>query len=94
MRTTLDIDDAVLAAARALATQEKVSVGTALSRLAQRGLVCGGEVRTVKGFPTFTAGADATTVVEGDLDGDGRLDLAVSNKARGRENSTCRWPVA
>lgn len=38
MRTTLDIDDTVLAAARSLARAEKISVGAAVSRLAQRGL--------------------------------------------------------
>ncbi|MFN8189191.1 MAG: DUF2191 domain-containing protein [Nocardioidaceae bacterium] len=38
MRTTLDIDDAVLAAARSLARAEGISVGAAVSRLARRGL--------------------------------------------------------
>ncbi|MCL2454238.1 MAG: antitoxin [Micrococcales bacterium] len=38
MRTTLDIDPTVLAAARALAAQENLSLGAAVSRLALRGL--------------------------------------------------------
>lgn len=38
MRTTLDIDDTVLAAARSLAQADGVSLGTAVSRLALRGL--------------------------------------------------------
>ena len=38
MRTTLDIDDTVLAAARSLAHADGVSLGTAVSRLALRGL--------------------------------------------------------
>lgn len=38
MRTTLDIDDTVLAAARSLAHAERVSVGRAVSLLALRGL--------------------------------------------------------
>ncbi|HOQ54214.1 MAG TPA: hypothetical protein PLF56_11455 [Micropruina sp.] len=38
MRTTLDLDDAVLAAARSLAKAERLSLGAAVSRLARRGL--------------------------------------------------------
>ncbi|WP_300681579.1 DUF2191 domain-containing protein [Nocardioides sp.] len=38
MRTTLEIDDTVLAAARALAQAEGTSLGQAVSRLALRGL--------------------------------------------------------
>lgn len=38
MRTTLDIDDTVLSAARSLARSRGISVGAALSQLAQRGL--------------------------------------------------------
>lgn len=42
MRTTLEIDDRVLAAARSLARAEHVSVGRAVSLLALRGLGTGG----------------------------------------------------
>jgi len=50
MRTTLDIDDAVLAAARALSQSTGTSLGAAVSELARRGL----EPRIVEsGFPTF-----------------------------------------
>ena len=38
VRTTLQIDDDVLEAARCIADDERVSVGQALSRLARRGL--------------------------------------------------------
>ena len=38
MRTTVDIDDAVLASARALASERGISLGAAISELAQRGL--------------------------------------------------------
>jgi hypothetical protein len=38
MRTTLNIDPVVLAAARSLADQEHLSLGAAVSRLAMRGL--------------------------------------------------------
>lgn len=38
MRTTLDIDDAVLSAARSLARATGISLGSAVSELARRGL--------------------------------------------------------
>lgn len=38
MRTTLDLDDAVLSAARSLASAQKMSLGAAVSELARRGL--------------------------------------------------------
>ena len=50
MRTTLEIDDVVLAAARALGQSIGISLGAAVSELARRGL----EPRLVEGdFPTF-----------------------------------------
>ncbi|MGL5930938.1 MAG: hypothetical protein ACRCY8_18550 [Dermatophilaceae bacterium] len=39
MRTTVDIDDTVLAAARSLARTGRMSLGAAISELARRGLV-------------------------------------------------------
>ena len=53
MRTTLDLDDDVLAAARALAQQEHVSLGRAVSALAQRGMAGTASASTVHGFPVF-----------------------------------------
>jgi hypothetical protein len=38
MRTTLDIDDRVLATARTLAREKGISIGSAVSELALRGL--------------------------------------------------------
>ena len=38
MRTTLDLDDDVMAAARELASAEKRSIGAVVSELARRGL--------------------------------------------------------
>lgn len=55
MRTTLDLDDAVLAAARAMSTQQGTSLGAAVSELARRGL----NPRVVdEGFPTFDVASD------------------------------------
>lgn len=63
MRTTLDIDGAVLAAARALARDTGVSLGAAVSELARRGLRPSGP-RPVSGFPVFehAAGEPALTL--------------------------------
>lgn len=48
MRTTLELDDQVLAAARSLARSRGTSVGEAVSELARRGLRSGqGEPRSV-----------------------------------------------
>ncbi len=38
MRTTLDVADDVLAAARTLAVERRISIGRALSEIARRGL--------------------------------------------------------
>lgn len=38
MRTTLELDDVVLAAARSLARAQKITIGQAVSVLARRGL--------------------------------------------------------
>jgi hypothetical protein len=62
MRTTLEIDDSVIAAAKAIARDEGVSLGTAISNLARRGLRAGGTTRTSAGFPVFSAAADADPI--------------------------------
>lgn len=55
MRTTLDLDDTVLAAARALSQQTGLSLGAAVSELARRGL----EPRLADDpFPTFAVSSD------------------------------------
>ncbi len=53
MRTTLQIDDDVLEAARSLAEAERTHVGTVLSRLARKGLAPGSAGGTDRGFPVF-----------------------------------------
>lgn len=62
MRTTVDLDEAVLAAARAIARDEQVSMGVVLSRLARKGLA--GDPRKVSagGFPTFPSSPDAPPI--------------------------------
>ena len=66
MRTTLDIDDTVLAAARSLAQSRGVSLGAALSEIARRGLR--GTASTVdfsySPFPVLVSGSDQVVTDE------------------------------
>jgi len=64
MRTTLTIDDDVLAAARELAHRRDVAIGTVLSELARAGLEAGRRATAKVGrVPTFAPrpGAPAIT---------------------------------
>ena len=54
MRTTLDIDDQLLAIARALAREKGISLGAAVSEIMRRGLEVR-RTRTKRGFPVFEA---------------------------------------
>ena len=61
MRTTLNIDDEILEAARSIAGERGLSAGAVLSELARRGLHhgdAGGRER--RGFPVFDASRDGT----------------------------------
>lgn len=59
MRTTLEIEDDVLEAARSLARAEGKSLGEVLSRLARRGLAPRPQIEERGGFPVFSVPADA-----------------------------------
>ena len=61
MRTTLQLDDDVLAAARVLADERGISIGAALSDLARRGL---GSRRIAEehGLPVFAVDDDAPPI--------------------------------
>lgn len=59
MRTTLDIDDRALSAARALAAADGISIGSAVSRLVERGLRPAGRlVQNRNGFPVINGPGD------------------------------------
>ncbi len=63
MRTTLEIDDEVLAVAREMSSVLEISLGAALSELARRGL--GREKQPVRGaneIPTFEVSAQAAPI--------------------------------
>jgi hypothetical protein len=62
MRTTLEIDDDVLQAARSVAAAENKNIGKALSELARRGLAPQGRSKTRSGFPVFDVPADAPPI--------------------------------
>lgn len=53
MRTTLDIENDVLEAARALSVARRVSIGAALSELARRGASARVPLGKRNGFPVF-----------------------------------------
>ena len=58
MRTTLDIDDDVLSAVRAIAADRDISMGSALSEIARAGLAKRSLVSD-GGLPVFDVPADA-----------------------------------
>jgi len=62
MRTTLEIDDDVLQAARSVAAAEGKNIGKALSDLARRGLAPRSQPKTRSGFPVFDVPSDAAPI--------------------------------
>lgn len=62
MRTTVDIDDSVLLAAKAIARDEGTSLGVVVSRLARIGMQQGAVMRATSGFPVFTPVASAAPI--------------------------------
>ena len=68
MRTTLTIDDDVLAVARALAARRGVSLGSAVSDLARRGFWgTGAAVQEDDGVPVFRVLPDAPPITSEDV---------------------------
>ncbi|REJ73749.1 MAG: hypothetical protein DWQ36_17415 [Acidobacteria bacterium] len=59
MRTTLEIDDDVLRAARVLARERETSLGSVVSDLARRGLKAGPGSGSRSGLPVFEIREDA-----------------------------------
>lgn len=53
MRTTLELDDSVVAAARSLARARRISLGAAVSELARRGMSTGQGVRADIAYAPF-----------------------------------------
>lgn len=68
MRTTLDIDDDLLNAAKELATRQKVSVGKAISDLLRNSLSPPATIvratKSKSGFPTLPAGRRVVTLAD------------------------------
>lgn len=62
MRTTLQIDDDVLQAARSLAQAEHKTVGKVLSELAKKGLRPQLRAAVSSGFPVFEVPADTPPI--------------------------------
>jgi hypothetical protein len=65
MRTTLDLDEDVLAAARSLARLERRSLGRVVSSLARKGLAPRDDrLGEEEGFPIFAVGAGAPPITD------------------------------
>ena len=62
MRTTLQIDDDVLLAAKSLARAEKTTLGSVISRLARRGLAPRPQEESHADFPVFSVARDAPPI--------------------------------
>ena len=68
MRTTVTIDDDVLAVARALAAQQGISLGRALSELSRRGFM-GTTTAQDDGVPVFRVANGARPITSEDVYG-------------------------
>lgn len=65
MRTTLNLDDDIMEAARAMARFERRSLGNVVSDLARRGLAPRAVPQAdAAGFPVFTVGDDAPAITD------------------------------
>ncbi|HZA71798.1 MAG TPA: DUF2191 domain-containing protein [Propionibacteriaceae bacterium] len=63
MRTTLDIDDNMLAVARVRAREKGISIGAAVSEIMRRGLEVP-RTRSKRGFPVFQMPPDAPVITD------------------------------
>ena len=62
MRTTITIDDDLLAAAKTLARTQSVPVGTVISELARKGLKSSARTRRKSNFPVFSVSPAARPI--------------------------------
>lgn len=62
MRTTLNIDDDLLQAAKGMARMRSLPVGAVISDLARKGLESGTRIRMENGFPVVDVPADAPPI--------------------------------
>lgn len=67
MRTTVTIDEDVMAVAKALAAQNRTSLGSALSELARRGFRSAAPVRQGEDDTVFAVRADAHPITSEDV---------------------------
>lgn len=67
MRTTLNIDDDVMAEVRALAEREDISLGKALSELARRGIKSRPNIEDGKDWPVIAVPLDAGPITNEDV---------------------------
>ena len=64
MRTTLDIDEYVLGAARVIAEQQSISLGRAISQMALRGLQAANQTPKGTGFPILPSNGTGHVITD------------------------------
>lgn len=67
MRTTLNLDPEILAAARRLAAARAESIGEVISQLARKGLAVDSRAVAKRGFPVFQVARDAAPITPEDV---------------------------
>ena len=67
MRTTLNLDDDIVKAARSIARSRSISVGDAVSELARRGLEAENRITCEGGIPVFNVPPDAPPITLEDV---------------------------
>ena len=67
MRTTLNLDPEILAAARRLAAAREESIGEVISQLARKGLAADTRAIAKHGFPVFEVARDAAPITPEDV---------------------------
>jgi hypothetical protein len=67
MRTTLNIDDNLLKAAKGIAAARSESLGKVISELAWKGIQTGAGTRRKSGLPTFKVRPDARPITLEDV---------------------------
>ena len=67
MRTTLNLDPEILAAARRLAAARAESIGEVISQLARKGLATDDRTIAKHGFPVFQVSRDAAPITPEDV---------------------------
>lgn len=67
MRTTVNIDEDILAAVRSMANTRSTSIGSVLGELVRKGLESGSPLQSRNGFPIFAVPPGAKPITPEDV---------------------------